>query len=48
LVFSPFNHLTELVAWEYFIVQCRHESYRLCSEWVLLEQFWNGLSCVEQ
>jgi hypothetical protein len=28
-VFSPFNHLTWLVAWEYFIEQCCCESCRL-------------------
>jgi hypothetical protein len=28
LVFSPFNHLTRLVAREDFIIHCRRESFR--------------------
>jgi hypothetical protein len=28
LVFSSLNHLTQLAAQEYFIIQCRHESYK--------------------
>jgi hypothetical protein len=28
LVFSPLNQLTRLVAREYFIIQCRRESYK--------------------
>jgi uncharacterized membrane protein len=28
LVSSPLNQLTQLVAREYFIIQCRHESYK--------------------
>jgi hypothetical protein len=28
LVFSSLNHLTRLVAGEYFIIHCRRESYK--------------------
>jgi len=34
----PFNHLIWLVAQEYFIIQCRRESYRSYSTIKVFEQ----------
>jgi hypothetical protein len=36
----PFNHLIWLVAQEYFIIQCRRESYRSYSTIKVFEQTW--------
>jgi hypothetical protein len=40
LVFSLLNHLTQLVAWEYFIIQCRHESYKSYKIQSFSASFW--------